>query len=489
MVQDPQMGQELFVAAYRKPSDGRIVCTGYTEDLRDTEAGDFDLDDVANHHLAERTVVYCVSPPGETSWAKQLLYGQDISDAMAQLDVHDQQTPLPGKYPLPGTKHASAAVKFYGAADAVKVGQLIEVIGVLSHPQKTEATEADAFGLPTISYAEVPVIHVVTHRTLERADATPFSVKELKDVSAQTHDIRDRLLGYISSAFGGDRLAAEYVLLLLLSRVTGKVSGLKIGQFALNVVNFPIVSSSTQPQSKLSPKNLAAKLVFELLESLVHHCVGIPLTIDLLNSTRFMPKSENENLEAGLLQLTDGTTLILDETAMSEGSLGDLGVRNVQVIQELISHQSLTYVFPYSNYVFDTDYSILCLSEGKSILPSDCVVPLEPTFTAEELPQLDKQLLELFRLYIQSVRFGEYSIDPKVSDEITESFVQERKAAQQNRTTLPTQEDLMRRMSMARLVASSYGEEKLSKEMYDYATRMDRERTARLSGGEQEAQK
>ena len=37
MVQDPQMGQELFVAAYKRPNDGRIITTGYTEDLRDTE--------------------------------------------------------------------------------------------------------------------------------------------------------------------------------------------------------------------------------------------------------------------------------------------------------------------------------------------------------------------------------------------------------------------------------------------------------------------
>ena len=117
---------------------------------------------------------------------------------------------------------------------------------------------------------------------------------------------------------------------------TGKVSGLKIGHFALNVVNFPIISATTQP-SKLSPKNIAAKLVFELMEGLVHHCVGVPLTIELLNSTRFMPKSENESLHAGLLQLTDGTMLILDETAMTEGSLGDLGSEAIYIGNLLLS--------------------------------------------------------------------------------------------------------------------------------------------------------
>ncbi|KAI9496672.1 mini-chromosome maintenance replisome factor-domain-containing protein [Zychaea mexicana] len=500
LVQDPQMGQELFVAAYKKPNDGRVVCTGYTEDLRDTEAGEFDIDDVANHYLGERSVVYCVSPPGETSWAKQRLYGRDISDAMNQLNINEEgeehKSPLPNKYPLPGAKHTSAAVKFYGSADAVKVGQMVEVIGVLSHPQKIESTEGtavatDEYTLPTVSYADVPVIHAITHRMLEHANTAPFSSAELNDVSAQAYDIREKLLDYISSAFGGDKLVSEYVLLLLLSRVTGKVSGLKIGQFALNVVNFPVIKPNTEQQSskKLSPKNVASKLVFELIENLVHHCVGVPLSIELLNGTRFMPKSENENLEAGLLQLTDGTAVILDETAMTEGTLGDLGVRNVQVIQELVTQQSLTYVFPYSNYVFDTDYSILCLSEGKSILPNDCVVPLQSSFTTEELPQLDEQVLDLFRLYIQFARYSEYSIDPKMSDDITESFVQERKAAQQNKSKLPTQEDLMRWMSMARLVALSFGEGKLTKEIYNHARSMDLERTKRLLGGDQEAAK
>ncbi|KAI9268338.1 mini-chromosome maintenance replisome factor-domain-containing protein [Phascolomyces articulosus] len=512
MVQDPQMGQELFVAAYKRPSDGRIVSTSYTEDLRNTEAGEFDVDDVENHYLGERTMVYCVSPPGETIWAKRKLYHQDINDVMQQLTIqengeNDFKSPLSNKFPLPNTKHTSAAIKFYGLSqESVKVGQLIEVIGVLSHPQNqditTAATEAssstvstgvDEYSLPTTSYADVPVIHAITHRILERADSAPFSSLERRDVSAQAYDIREKLIGYISSAFGGDNLVAEYVLLLLLSRVTGKASGLKIGQFALNVVNFPVTQSDTSlsdnKNNKLKPKNVASKLVFELLGNLVHHCVGIPLSIELLNHTRFMPKSENENLEAGLLQLTDGTMVILDETAMTEGTLGDLGVRNVQVIQDLVTQQSLTYVFPYSNYVFDTDYSILCLSEGKSILPNDCVIPLQSTFTTEELPQLDEQLLELFRLYIQSMKFNDYGIDSKVSDDITESFVRERKAAQQNKTKLPTQEDLMRWMSMARLIALSYGEEKLTKELYDHARNMDSERTHRLLGGDEEARK
>ena len=155
---------------------------------------------------------------------------------MEQLNIQESTSPLPEKYPLPNTKHISAAVKFYGSADdsGVKVGQLVEVIGVLSHPQKTETSVSEAsssssttttsigvdeYSLPTTSYANVPVIHAVTHRVLDRADSVPFSASELKDVLPQAYDIREKLIGYISSAFGGDKLVAEYILLLLLSRV------------------------------------------------------------------------------------------------------------------------------------------------------------------------------------------------------------------------------------------------------------------------------
>ena len=157
---------------------------------------------------------------------------------MEQLNIQESISPLPNKYPLPNTKHISAAVKFYGSADdnGVKVGQLIEVIGILSHPQKIEnpvVSEAssssttttttsiplDEYSLPTTSYTNVPIIHAITHRVLERVDSVPFSSSELKDVLPQAYDIREKLIGYISSAFGGDKLVAEYILLLLLSRV------------------------------------------------------------------------------------------------------------------------------------------------------------------------------------------------------------------------------------------------------------------------------
>jgi hypothetical protein len=107
----------------------------------------------------------------------------------------------------------------------------------------------------------------------------------------------------------------------------------------------------------------------DVLQNLSVHHVNLPLTIDGLNKTKFSPKSISENLEAGVLQLVDGTVLLVDETVLDEGQLVDPGVRNFQALQNVIQNQTLTYEFPYSQYDFDTDISVLSLSSSKSMLP------------------------------------------------------------------------------------------------------------------------
>jgi hypothetical protein len=146
---------------------------------------------------------------------------------------------------------------------------------------------------------------------------------------------------------------------------------LKIGNFALNVSGFP--SHQTTEEDKKTPlftlNNPSSKSLAQVLDSLTVHSVNLPLTIDGLNKTKFTPKSISENLEAGVLQLLDGTVLLVDETTLDEGQLVDPGVRNFQALQNLIQHQTLTYEFPYSQYDFDTDISVLSLSFSKSMLP------------------------------------------------------------------------------------------------------------------------
>jgi hypothetical protein len=57
--------------------------------------------------------------------------------------------------------------------------------------------------------------------------------------------------------------------------------------------------------------------------------------------------------------------------------------------------------------------------------------------------------------------------------------VNERKKATDTKSELPTQEELMLRMSLARLAAVSFGENTLSKERYDYVVELDNQRKLR----------
>lgn len=62
----------------------------------------------------------------------------------------------------------------------------------------------------------------------------------------------------------------------------------------------------------------------------------------------------------------------------------------------------------------------------------------------------------------------------------------ERKAATENKTELPTQEELMLRMNLARLAAVSFGETDLTQERYDYVVKLDKQRRARVATAAQQ---
>ncbi|ORZ01013.1 putative alanine racemase-domain-containing protein [Syncephalastrum racemosum] len=468
MVQDTGLGQEMFITAYKKRGQQNLTCYRYTEDPI--------TNNIPNELLSERAAMYCVSPPGETDWFKGTLYGSDapeLDDAFHRLTLQDKASNK--KYPLPGADHVAAIVKFYDSPDALRVSQLVEVIGVLSHPdssrdrdieeqQQSAVDPAVELGSALHSLAaSTPIIHAITYTPLEGLSRSAFDKDMLADLPDQAQEIRTHLIDYISTAFKGDKLAAELILLQLLSRVTAKNGGVKIGPLSLNISNFS------------EGDKTSTHIVASLLSRLVSHQVVLPLTVDFLNQATFMPKSIDENLHSGALQLVDGTSLIVDETGLSEGTLNDQGsVRNLQALTNVIQNQTLSYVFPYSQFDFDTDLINLTLSAGKSMLPSDLSLRLSPSYeNGEGLPVLPEETLNLYRMYIDAAKFSEYTIPPDVSEYIQTCFVNERKTAVAQSKTLPSQDDLMRRVNLARLVSLSFGQSELTKESYEHAQRLD----------------
>ncbi|KAI9023865.1 putative alanine racemase-domain-containing protein [Phycomyces nitens] len=497
MVQDTGLGQEMFVTAYNKhdhkTGTKKTLCYRYTDDSMDLEQDGCSFDEIPNEFLSERTNVYCVSPPGETPWAKTAHGGLDLSHAISQLNIQDgSKEPLNGpskKYPLPGHKHVSALVKFYDSGESLRVGQLIEVIGILGHPVSTDGTPED-FETHMATLTNTPVLHAITYRSLENESHGLFEPESLVNASGQARDIRAKLVDYISTAFGGDKLVAEYVLLQLLSRVTVKNRGVKLGQFSLNISQFPTSEPGLQNEKSLEMKleNLASKHVASVLSNLTQRFVEMPLSLEILNKSSFNPRSVDEQLNAGVLQLPNGTLLLVDETVLSEGTLDDTGVRNIQALMNIIHSQSLNYMFPYSQFEFDTDLGVISLSSTKSMLPNHCTVPLQASLDInsdlKDRMTCSKETLDIFRAYIESAKHAEYEIPDDVSEYIQEEFVNERKRAAENGVSLPSQEDLMARMSISRLLSLSFGESRLTKDTFDYAVRLDGQRMGRCAGHE-----
>lgn len=105
------------------------------------------------------------------------------------------------------------------------------------------------------------------------------------------------------------------------------------------------------------------------LSSVLPRFVTLSLTIPSLNATPFFPRSVDESLQSGALQLPAGTAVLVDESALGEGTLKDAGVRNVHALTKVINEQTLGYVFPFSSFEFETDLKVIVLSRGKSLLP------------------------------------------------------------------------------------------------------------------------
>ena len=74
-------------------------------------------------------------------------------------------------------------------------------------------------------------------------------------------------------------------------------------------------------------------LLFNLTYQQYFQAFFLSMTLENLNKLSFIPtKNYNTNkLESGILQLSDGTHIIIDETVLRPGQLDVNGVKHVQV--------------------------------------------------------------------------------------------------------------------------------------------------------------
>ena len=190
----------------------------------------------------------------------------------------------------------------------------------------------------------VPSIHVLL---------PPQTVPNSPAPSASS--CRSQLIDHLARAFHPpDLVAAELLLLFLISSPTFRPHALPpLGTLSLNFITIP------------------EKSLESTLEALVPALVSICLNLDWLHNASVFPSSDSSSLDAGLLQLAQGTLLLIDETGMGEGGkLEEKAVRNLQALTECIRDQKLRYDYPYMDGLkMNCAIRSLAISEGKSLLP------------------------------------------------------------------------------------------------------------------------
>ena len=256
----------------------------------------------------------------------------------------------------------------------------------------------------------------------------------------------------IEVTLGGDKLAAEYVLLSLLSCI--EKPDTQVGRL---VVNISQVTASAELISVLQ----------QLCPTLL-----LPLSLQFLNHTSLTPTKnyDTDRIDPSPLQVCDGTVLILDETVLEPGTLTEKGVANFRFLSNLMQSQQLNYDFTYHQLPIPMRISCISLSRGKSILPFDVTCPLIPTQTPT-FSQISTNL----HASIANLRGVSVNLPSEMQEEITKTFVQKRKETQ------VSVEDLHLWLNLSQLIAKSHNRTEVTKTDWVQALSMEENRKSRLN--------
>ncbi|KFW84765.1 Mini-chromosome maintenance complex-binding protein [Manacus vitellinus] len=405
--------------------------------------------------------------------------------------------PLDLNFPLPGEKGPACLVKVYESWESFKVNDVLEVYGVLSVDpvlSLVNSEERDSSALDPMECMDtaeeqrvhsppaslVPRIHVILAQKLQHINPLlPACLKEeesktfVSNFMSELSPVRAELLGFLTHALLGDSLAAEYLILHLISTVYARRDVLPLGKFTVNLSGCPRNSIFTEH-------------IYRIIQQLVPASHRLQMTIENMNHSRFIPHKDYaaNRLVTGVLQLASNTSLVVDETQLEQGQLDTTGVHNVTALGNLITWQKVDYDFNYHRMEFPCNINVLITSEGRSLLPSDCQVHLQPQIIPPNMEEYMSSLLTAvlpsvlnkFRIYLSLLRLLDYSISDEVTKAVEEDFVEMRK----NDPESITADDLHKTLLVARFLSLSAGQTTLSRERWLRAKQLEAQRKARL---------
>ena len=256
----------------------------------------------------------------------------------------------------------------------IKLNDFVEVIGVFVPASKQETTRWISTEIPALHILAVrpalawhPMINAKTDLSLGKAAVESLIVQDL-------HATRDALVEYLSRPLGGDMLAAKYMLLTITARMFHRLADdTPLGLMALNLSGLP----QSAITGDVSP---FGRSLTRAIEAICPRVAALPFTLPMLSEKRWRPYScpEAERIHAGMLQLTPGTVLILDETGMKEGNLNEVAYAEFAAVEHLTKTQMLKVNFEFYEKDYKAELPIIVLSHAKSLLNIPLTLPVTP---------------------------------------------------------------------------------------------------------------
>ncbi|XP_071514071.1 mini-chromosome maintenance complex-binding protein isoform X2 [Panulirus ornatus] len=409
--------------------------------------------------------------------------GNDGTRAVASLTVNLN-------FPIPEMKGTPCLLKIYDDLN-FSLNEIIEVVGILSvdptlSSRGIDHEEGDSLAMDLEEEAAhnlppslVPRLHVLTAQKVSHTNPllpTDLSCSKELSVIQNMRETREMLCQVLQEAFLGDALAAELMICHLVSSVYLRKDVIALGKYSMNISG---VSKSLQEQQYTF-------LLYKLISSLVTQSHFFSMTLSNMNTTNFIPKKDYQanRLISGLLQLSQHTHLVLDETALTAGQLDTKGVQNLTALGNIINWQKADYEFQYHQIEQQTNIPVLILSEGRAMISSDAEVRLDPKHS--DVPaafrnirsKLTPDMQQRIRLYLTIARLIDYNLSDEMQKMVQDDFVHSRR--DKNGITA---NDLHKLLVLARLVAVSCGETSLTCDVWKSAKVLENERNLRLNIG------
>ena len=291
----------------------------------------------------------------------------------------------------------------------------------------------------------------------------------------------EKIKAVLSLILGGDKVAAEYCLVSLISRVYKSEAAFMIGALPLNLTQI------TSEQAQLMQK---------FLMSLCPRLAIFESTVPSLNETCWQPKKSYETnrvCSSVLGELPILSNLVIDETCMEVGELKEQGINNLKAIGELIEDQKITFDFQYSHSEMKTNVAVLVLGNGRSMFKNTLQMVCQGssfhsaevkskiaavTSDSETMAQLRTAFTSLTYHYAKTT--SDFNILADVGDHAQSVFVEMRKQEADAGGVKTDDSCFHRWLTLARYLTLLDGELNLTKELFDRALKLETNRVNRL---------